>query len=135
MIRHTRQRAAIEAALRQGGGPLSPQEILHRARAEVQGLGIATVYRALKDLLTEKRIVAVEVPGAPPRYEWPDSRHHHHFLCRRCDRMIDIAGCPEGIERYAPPGYTVERHELTLIGLCADCLSRRPDQRSITKAT
>lgn len=100
---------------------MSPQEIFNVARRRVADIGIATVYRAIKDMLAEKRIVAVEVPGGPPRYESAGLPHHHHFLCRACNRLIDLPGCPGSLERLAPSGYSVEGHELTLIGRCAEC--------------
>jgi len=35
----------------------------------VSGLGIATVYRNLKALQEEERIIQVDIPGQPPRWE------------------------------------------------------------------
>lgn len=121
MQRRTQQRAAISRAIVESGRPVSPAEILKASRRAVPDIGIATVYRAIKDMLAEGRIVAVDVPGAPPRYEAAGLPHHHHFLCRSCDRLIDLPGCPGSLDRLAPPGYTVEGHELTLIGRCAEC--------------
>jgi Fur family ferric uptake transcriptional regulator len=121
MRRNTQQRAAIDRALADAGRPLSPLEILNEARRFVPDIGIATVYRAIKDFLAMRKIVAVDVPGAPPRYEAAGKPHHHHFLCRQCDRLIDLPGCPGPFTRMLPPGYLIDEHELTLIGRCADC--------------
>lgn len=121
MQRRTQQRAAISRAIVESGRPVSPAEILKASRRAVPDIGIATVYRAIKDMLAEKQIVTVFVPGAPPRYEAAGLPHHHHFLCRACDRLIDLPGCPGSLERLAPAGYTVEGHELTLIGRCDEC--------------
>jgi Fe2+ or Zn2+ uptake regulation protein len=45
---------------------------------------------------------------------------HHHAVCRQCGRMFDIEA--EAIPQPpAPAGFTVERAELQLIGLCAAC--------------
>ncbi len=136
MQRNTQQRAAIDRALAEADRPLSPREILEGARRSVPDIGIATVYRAIKDLLAEQRVVAVDVPGAPPRYEAAGKPHHHHFLCRQCDRMIDLPGCPGQLSRLAPPGFSVENHELTLIGRCPDCAApktRRPRKQPARK--
>jgi hypothetical protein len=51
MERSTRQRSAIRSAIDAAGRPLSPQEVLDAAQAEVPGLSQATVYRNLKLLL------------------------------------------------------------------------------------
>ena len=128
MERSTRQRAAIRTALDAAQRPLLPQEVHEAARREVPALGLATVYRTLKALLDEGLIQAVTLPGDSPRYESrrdQHDHHHHHFQCTACLRVFDIDACPGDMQGFAPPGFTVERHELTLYGRCRDC-ARRP---------
>ena len=131
IIRHTQQRAAIRSALEQTGRPLSPLELLGEARKSLPDLGLATVYRAIKAMLAEKQAVEVKVPGEPDRYEAAGKSHHHHFLCRSCNRLFEIEGCPGNMHRLAPAGYAVESHELTLYGRCPTCqpAARRPRKR------
>jgi Fur family ferric uptake transcriptional regulator len=119
--RHTRQRAAIRRALEREARPLSPAELLAAARREVPGLGVATVYRAVKALVEEGTAVAVELPGEPARYERTPAGHHHHFRCRRCERVFEVPGCARGIAGLAPAGFEVDGHELVLYGRCAPC--------------
>lgn len=121
MERSTRQRAAIRAVIEAAARPLSPQEVLDGARADVSGLGIATVYRNLKLLVDEGSVQAVELPGESPRYESTHLAHHHHFQCRVCQRVFDVHGCPGALGHLAPTGFVVESHELTLYGRCAEC--------------
>lgn len=123
--RNTRQRNAILKSIRGADGPLSVGEIHGRSSIEIPGLGIATVYRAVKALREEGEILLVELPGEEPRYEPVGRGHHHHFRCFSCEQTFDLAGCPVGIPRGTtlPGGYTVEDHSLTLYGRCADCLS------------
>jgi Fur family ferric uptake transcriptional regulator len=47
--------------------------------------------------------------------------HHHHFHCVECDRVYPIHACPGPMLDLAPPGFEVQRHDLTLRGRCADC--------------
>ena len=121
MERSTRQRTAIRAAVEAAGRPLSPQEVLDAAQAEVPGLGLATVYRNLKLLLDEGELASVMLPGDSPRYESAHHAHHHHFQCTRCQRVFDVHQCPGDLAGLAPAGFTVEHHELTLYGLCSEC--------------
>lgn len=121
MERSTRQRAAIRAAIDAAGRPLSPQEVLDASRAEVEGLGIATVYRNLKLLVADGSIELVHLPNDGPRYEAAAHAHHHHFQCDVCGRVFDVHECPGDLARLAPPGFTVERHEITLYGQCSEC--------------
>jgi Fur family ferric uptake transcriptional regulator len=119
--RTTRQRDAIASAIRASRRPLSPAEVLEKARASVNALGLATVYRTLKLLVADGSVQAISLPGDNPRYETAGSAHHHHFRCNTCRRVYDVAGCPGDLRRLAPRGFRVERHDVTLYGRCSDC--------------
>lgn len=121
MERETRQRKAIRRAFREAGHPLSPQELLEAARAHVDGLGIATVYRNLRKLQEKGEIEPVELPGEPARYEVAGKGHHHHFHCRDCDRVYEVEGCPGNLRDITPDGFRLEHHEFVLYGLCETC--------------
>lgn len=121
MERATQQRFAIEAVLESAGRPLSPAEVVEGTRGAVGTVGLATVYRNLKRLAEEGVVHPVELPGEATRYEVASSRHHHHFQCLACRRVFDTQGCPGNLQRLAPPGFSVERHEVTLYGRCAAC--------------
>lgn len=121
MERNTRQRSAIRDAIAEAARPLLPQEVLERAQRTAPGLGIATVYRNLKALVDEGLLRTVTLPGEVPRYEAAEHRHHHHFQCTRCQRVFDVHACPGDLSHLAPPGFSVEDHELTLYGCCRDC--------------
>jgi len=123
--RRTRQRAAIRAVLEEARRPLSIAEILDLAQRSVPGLGIATVYRTVGTLVEEGVLAQVEIGGEAPRYEISGRGHHHHFRCRRCQRVFEVEGCLPEIQRLAPAGYLVEDHEILLFGLCPDCTPRR----------
>lgn len=104
-------------------GPLSVGGIHAAAGREIPDLGIATVYRNIKLLKKEGRIIPVELPGEEPLYEPEGRGHHHHFRCMGCERTFDLEGCPVGIPEGTtlPGGYHVEGHSLTLYGRCAAC--------------
>lgn len=122
MVRKTQQREAIQRALEEADRPLSPQEILASARRHSPSLGMATVYRNLRFLVDEERLLAVELPGAACRYELAGKEHHHHFHCRSCDRVFEVDDCPGGFRDLLPNGYRLESHEVILYGLCQGCV-------------
>ena len=122
--RATRQRDAIRSVIQASKRPLSPGEVLHAARSEVNALGLATVYRTLKLLVAEGAAQVITLPGESPRYEMAESAHHHHFQCNTCRRVYDVPGCPGDLRRLAPRGFTVEHHDVTLYGRCSDCGKR-----------
>lgn len=123
--RNTRQRDAVQRTLVEAAGPLSVQEIL-QAAGGATSLGIATVYRTLRLLEDDGAIRPVSLPDGEIRWEASDRGHHHHFHCRVCSRVLDLAGCPLHLhESSVPSGFVVERHEITLVGICSAC-SERP---------
>jgi Fur family ferric uptake transcriptional regulator len=121
MQRNTRQRAAIRDVLREIDRPLSPAEILAEAKGQVPGIGIATIYRNVRNLVEEGFLLEVMLPGEPPRYEVAGKAHHHHFCCRQCDRVYDIDACPRDLAGLTPSGFELEAHEIVLYGRCASC--------------
>jgi len=130
MERTTRQHAAIRAVLAEAGRPLSPAEVLDAARRHVAALGLATVYRNLRALVDEGAIAVVSLPGEAPRYEAAAHGHHHHFRCDVCQRVFDVHRCPGDLARFAPPGFRVERHEITLYGRCSECATAKKPARA-----
>lgn len=103
------------------GRPLGPQEVLTEAQADVPGLGIATVYRTLKSFVEEGLLKPIDVPGHPTCYEPSEMDHHHHFHCRSCGKVFDVAGCLAGISQLCPQGFRPEAHEIFFYGRCPAC--------------
>lgn len=120
MQRSTKQRNAIRDVLAAADHPLLATEVLTQAQQSVPSLGIATVYRTLKALVTEENLQVVELPGENPRFEFAHG-HHHHFCCKVCHKVFDVHGCPGDLSALVPPGFDISDHEITLYGRCADC--------------
>jgi Fur family ferric uptake transcriptional regulator len=121
MERKTRQREAVMRVFEKMGRPLTPGEVLAAARRTVRGLGLATVYRAVKLLAGMNVLKVVKLPGEPVRYERAGSTHHHHFRCEGCGKVYPIRGCPGPMKRLAPPGFSVRDHTIILHGACSAC--------------
>ena len=119
-LRLTGPRRVILEVVRSTTAHPSAAQVYARVRRRLPRVSLATVYRNLRSLVEEGWLVPVEVPGEPARYEPAGKRHHHHFRCRRCDRLFELGGCRRPVPR-APKGFVVESHELTLYGRCASC--------------
>ena len=111
---------AVLRVVREAGRPVSADEILDLLRDT--GIGIATVYRAVKKAIADGVLVRVELPNAAARFEPAELPHHHHFACGTCDKVFDIHGCPPGIDALAPDGFIIQGHEIVLRGVCVDCV-------------
>ena len=119
--RNTRQRQIIERYLQATNYPLLPKELHALAQKDAPNLGIATVFRALKDLVDETKVRVVNIPGDSPRYEMMSKSHHHHFKCQQCQLVFDIDGCPGNLDALLPKGFQLIDHDITLFGQCSEC--------------
>ncbi|HEX6493915.1 MAG TPA: transcriptional repressor, partial [Acidobacteriaceae bacterium] len=124
--RNTRQKQAIRDAFIEANRPLSPEEALIAAQHHFETLGIATVYRNIKSLLSERWLDPVSLPGQATRYEVAGKAHHHHFHCRKCGRMYELGDCTDTVLPRPPKGFRVAGHELLLYGNCARCTDPAP---------
>jgi Fe2+ or Zn2+ uptake regulation protein len=118
-LRVTPQRRAVLSAFEEDH--LTADEVFARARRELPELSRATVYNALAAFVEVGILRAVESRGALLYDPNPDPTHHH-FRCRRCDRLYDVhvAGV-EALKVSGADSFVVERQTVLLGGLCPLC--------------
>jgi len=121
MVYTTQQKLVLNRVIEASERPLTAYEILAEAQKELPNLGIATVYRSLRQFQADGQVRLVEIPGATPHYESAARHHHHFFLCQLCQRLFNLTGCVRGVNSLAPENFSVSRHEIVLYGECADC--------------
>ena len=113
------QQGCVLDAIQRAGRPLSAdetRELLHHT-----GIGLATVYRAVKRGVAEGVLRAVHLGGGGARYEAAGLGHHHHFECNQCNGVFCVEGCPRGLSQLVPPGFELRSHDVVLSGLCRNC--------------
>ena len=120
-LRKTRQLLAIQDVVSRTDRPISIDEILRAAKKREPRLGVATVYRAIKTMLQEGRLVSIVLPGESPRFELAGKGHHHHFQCTACGRVFETKACLGSLGRLVPRSFQLTGHELILYGRCAAC--------------
>ena len=118
--RTTKQREAIRKVFEDERRPLGTAEVLELVEKDVPSIGIATIYRAVKDLLAEEWLVAVSIAGNT-RYELANIGHHHHFHCNECDKTFDLEGCVGDLSKLVPEAFKILSHEITIMGMCQSC--------------
>mgnify|MGYP001334375455 CR=1 FL=1 len=131
MPRHTRQGEILRAILNGAKRPLTPAEIHEKASVRMNGIGLATTYRHIRLLVEEGRLVGVDYPGQPTRYEWADGQQKIHFACRSCDKLFALKENPDFMEPETPElpsGFKVGGGEWILYGLCPDCSPKGESQ-------
>ena len=101
---------------------LTADEILEN----LEGIGTATVYRAL-DHLTEMGLIRrLSLGRKSAVYEYIRT-NHMHFVCETCGSVYDIEADFTGMAAEAAKccGHQVTWCEVTAHGVCKDCLSRQ----------
>jgi len=124
MERSTRQRQAIARALKRAGRPLAREELLALARKEIPSLGKATVDRYLRERRAKGRVVGIDYPGQPIRFELATGKDAQHFICRVCDQLFELDMPPPDVEVRLPEGYRLAGYEVVLYGTCPACAAK-----------
>jgi Fur family peroxide stress response transcriptional regulator len=99
-------------------------EMIHEELAkEIPTISMTTVYNNLSTFIQKGLVCGVTITGTKARYD-SNTEPHHHFLCKRCGRIIDI-DVPCSIA--AKKGKLVDGHKIEEIhgyfkGTCKSCL-------------
>jgi Fur family transcriptional regulator, ferric uptake regulator len=122
--RKTRQRTAVTAVMGTMDEFRTAQEVHSTLREQDESIGLATVYRILTQMADSGEIDCIRTPDGQAAYRLCSNGHHHHLICRRCGRTVEIT--PPNFEQWtrqvaAENGFIDLDHELELFGLCAEC--------------
>lgn len=86
-------------------------------------LSKTTVYNSLEIFKEHGIIQTLTISGSELRYDFKCTMHHH-FLCKKCGRIIDIdISCPH-IEKIRKEGYQIDEVHGYFKGVCKDCLQK-----------
>lgn len=120
-MRLTKQQQVLEKVFKETDRPLTAQEAWQLARRQMPRLGQATVYRQLQTALERGILRLVQIPGKAARFEITGAHHRHFFVCRLCEILRPLKGCPGNMLALLPEGCLLESHEVILYGLCEIC--------------
>jgi Fur family transcriptional regulator, stress-responsive regulator len=124
-VQVTAQRLAVLRAV--SARPHSTADDIDKVvRSEIGAISRQAVYDAL-GILTDKGLLRrIQPAGSPARYEDRVGDNHHHLICRRCGRMLDV-DCSVG---YTPcltaaddSGFEIDEAEVIYWGRCPECLT------------
>ena len=123
-IRPTSRRLRVLEALSREPDDATVQQIHARLRAGGERIGLATVYRTVS-LLSERGVIDAldHLPGETC-YRLCGEAHHHHLVCSRCHRVVEIRDCDldAWLGRVASAhGFVATDHRLEVTGLCRGC--------------
>ncbi len=122
------RQAVFEALLGREDHPTVDQVYAQMGKA-MPGISRTTVYRILDTLAQLGLVVRICHPGSGARFD-PRIRQHHHLVCARCERIIDIED--DRLNRIRWPdvrafGFEIHGFHVHFRGTCADC--RRQEKK------
>jgi Fur family ferric uptake transcriptional regulator len=114
--------------------------IAEDVRAEIGAISRQAVYDALGMLVEKGFIRRIQPARSPALYEDRVGDNHHHLICRRCGKTVDV-DCAVGdtpcLTAAADSGYEIDEAEVIYWGTCPECLAANRGTRrsSANKAT
>jgi Fur family ferric uptake transcriptional regulator len=130
LLRTTRQRTAVGELLGSMQDFHSAQEIHAMLRDADERVGLSTVYRTLQALAEAGEVDVLRLDNGEAVYRRCSSTHHHHLVCRRCGRTVEVEG--PTVERWAAEVARAHRfsdvsHQLEVFGVCPQCTAGAAD--------
>lgn len=123
--RMTRQKLAVSRLLDRTDEFTSAQDLHARLRQAGERIGLTTVYSQLRALAEAGEIDSVRSENGEALYRrCSTGSHHHHLVCRKCGRAVEI-DAPE-IEQWArrlagEHGFNESEHLVEISGICQAC--------------
>lgn len=119
------RQASLLAELRRAEGELSGQDLHARLRGGPGAMGLATVYRHLRQLQQRGLVRCRHLPSGEALYA-PTERDEHHLTCVDCGTTRVLTHCP--VHDLCLPGeelgdFLPMYHTLEFYGLCGRCRS------------
>ncbi|KYG64196.1 ferric uptake regulator-like protein [Bdellovibrio bacteriovorus] len=121
----TQQRTQMLKILLGHPDPISADEIFKKFDDKSDGMDLVTIYRILKKFEEAGLVSRLEFGDGVARFELAleSGHHHHHVICRQCQRVepIHICDLDPHIKMVETMGYKQVSHRLDFFGVCSRC--------------
>ncbi len=108
----------------------TPEEILIEVQRTATGVNLSTIYRTLEVLEEVGLVTHAHIGHGAPTYHAVDEHLHIHLVCDRCSKVqsVDAAIAEDFAAKLREQrGFETDIAHVSIHGLCADCLSRDPE--------
>ncbi|KKJ01382.1 Fur family transcriptional regulator [Prochlorothrix hollandica] len=119
----TRSQERILKLLDASDRALSAQDLYLELRQRKQGMGLATVYRALDGLKLAGSIQVRTLASGESLYS-SSHEDRHHLTCLHCGNSIELDQCPVHqleTQLRQQHQFKIYYHTLEFFGICTDC--------------
>ena len=130
-LRATRPRAAVLDALADEAGHLSAEDLTSVLAARDMRFARASIYNVLDDLAAAGLVMLADAGPGRALYEVADE-WHHHFVCRECKRVTDVACVADARPclQATLPRAVIDEAQIIFRGMCAECAAWGADPRA-----
>jgi len=122
--RLTPQRMLVIEALHNAESHISAEEIYEQLHARYPYSNVSTVYRTLELFKKLKLVTETDFGEGRVRYHVAEKGHHHHLVCRRCGKVMDLE---ESVLSFLKDtllrdfGFDADLRHLAIPGECSKC--------------
>lgn len=136
--RNTLQRDIVLQTILSMRGHATADKIYERIHALHPSISRATVYRNLKMLEGEGKVMRIEVSDGADYFE-ARTQEHYHIRCARCGKLFDAAlpFMPDLVtmEQAADSEFEIYSCNLLFVGFCPECKAKQSAQEHIEQAS
>ena len=126
-IRPTYQRLKIFEYLHQSKEHPTVEMIYNNMVKKIPTISKATIYNTINLLVEKGLIVPLAIPDSDTRFE-SNVDWHHHFLCQRCGKIIDLDIKCEYFEKKQVQGHKIKELHSYFKGICKECLEKQKNR-------
>ena len=124
-LKLTPQRMIIFNIFAESNRHMTADEIYNRAKVQYPMLSPATVYRNMEQMVGAGLLTHLALGGSPVKYD-TNLDEHHHFVCKKCGKVIDLYlkdfNYEVDSDKSHPGDIKVDSTQLYLRGVCGECL-------------
>lgn len=123
-IKPTYQRLKILKYLQKSCAHPTVDRIYQDIVKDMPTMSKTTVYNTLNALAEKNIVTPISITGTEVRFDFSGSRHHH-FLCEKCHKIIDMKVMCPNLEKGEINGNIIKELHGYFKGICAKCASKK----------
>ncbi len=120
--RNTVQKEVVERIVMSACDHPTAETVYLRAKAELPAISLGTVYRILKNLASDGKIVEISVQNAPSAFD-KTTCMHAHLVCEKCGNVVDVFLDEDRFRKAVSDdcGHSIGNAQILFKGVCKHC--------------
>ncbi|MBS4750060.1 transcriptional repressor [Granulicatella sp. zg-ZJ] len=124
--KNTPKRQAMLEVIAKAERFITAKDVQEALKDTYKGLSYDTIYRNLYTFVEQGILESSERNGEKVfLMHCSTHKHHHHFICDRCEKITEIEMCPMDYFMNQLPGYEISGHRFEITGLCPECAKNK----------